>query len=126
MSKTSYEVPFSLGDKVCAIREGSEMYFKTCELCEGIGNVIIKEKIIKCPDCYGHKGSNEYKPAAWHISYKLLTIGEVRLEHQKGKPIKFIAMCKETGVGSGTLHNMDTFFSSIKEAQKECDNRNKI
>lgn len=125
MSKKSYQFQFSIGDKVSAIQQGRQQYFKPCELCDGTGSIIVKMQHLKCPECYGTRGRFEYKDTAWYVSYTLLTIGQVRMEHTKGESPKFIAMCKETGVGSGTLHNMDSFYPSLEEAQAECDKRNK-
>jgi len=34
-------------------------------------------------------------------------------------------MCKETGIGSGSVHKVNYLWPTKEEAQKECDRRNK-
>lgn len=124
MAIKNYKVPFSNGDEVYSIWNGQEHYWEDCTWCDATGKVKIKDNVITCPECYGRKGSHKSKLKAWNVTNSILTIGEVRIEHRKGEKFKFIAMCHQTGIGSGTLHDMCNFFLTKEEAQKECEKRN--
>jgi len=70
-----------------------------------------------------------------------LTIAEIRIKTRAEDPVGIDPtfdnygpqegfyeekyMCKETGVGSGTVHDGSTLWPSKEEAQAECDRRNK-
>jgi hypothetical protein len=139
MASKSYKVPFSIDDVVCSIHKTAVKTFIKCPLCDGVGKIKIKDETRTCPDCYGRKGDMEYGLDKWQIvknaferqgiwhdtTVKMLTIGQVRIEHTKGSKARFTAMCKETGVGSGSVHDMEDFFSTLKEAEEACLERNK-
>jgi hypothetical protein len=139
MAAKNYTVPFSIGDVVFYIVQRSKQTFINCPLCDGHGRIKIKEESRNCPDCYGRKGTMEYGLEEWSIhkdSVQILgvwhettvskfTIGQVRLEHTKRNKPKFSAMCVETGIGSGSVYDMENFFSSQEEAENECIKRNK-
>ncbi len=99
--------------------------------CNGTASITINKITRQCPECYGQRGCTTYETKAWNVVIdkfkqpQKLTIGQIRLEHtERTKELKWTAMCNETGVGSGTIHDVSLFFTTLKAAQKECDLRN--
>lgn len=136
-----YTPPFGLGDKVYKIHHAHAPKWVDCSLCGGNGNLQIGPETRKCPDCYGSRGRTEYLPECWRVVCESwederrwhngvpirFTIGQVRLTHTKTKrekSLKWEAMCLETGVGSGTIHDMDHFYPDLESAQTACESLN--
>ena len=136
-----YKSPFSIGDKVYHIANHPRPKWAECPMCKGTKTVTINGETDTCPKCYGRGGKQTWEPEGWNIArggwqdresdryhelgYECLTIDQVRLEHTRDKNPEWMAMCRETGVGSGTLHSMDHMFATVEEAQAECDRLNK-
>lgn len=131
-----YTPRFNLGDKVYHVVNRTRPVFTTCPMCQGARIITINAVSARCPECYGQGGSTDWADEGWRVANvrwddgrvegapEVLTIGKVQLEHTKGREPEWWAMCKETGVGSGTLHSMDDFFASVEDAQAECERRN--
>ena len=137
-----YESPFNIGDKVYTITMGSRPVWADCPMCNGKGKITINDFTEKCPKCWGRGGNREYVKEGWRVERKMheerdslrcieldhlrLTIGQVMLVHTKGKPPRWEAMCKEYGIGSGTIFDMSKFFATVEDAQAECDRLNAL
>lgn len=135
-SNSAYICPFGLGQKVFIISRDSEKVWVECESCDGIGSTEIyyKDNRINmvCSKCYGKKGEREYRMKKWNMQKDecasriglLYTIGRIMLDHCSEDGIEWKAMCKETGIGSGTIYNMKDMFYSKEDALNECKIRN--
>lgn len=93
-----------------------------CKICQGLGRIeashVMGTSSIQCPMCYG-KGTDG---ACSFVPYvKLLTVGGIRVETwaRKGEEVGY--MCKETGVGSGTIYYEPRLFASEREAKTYAD-----
>ena len=119
---------FNLGDEVFSANTAWQKYHVTCEECNGTGIVKIataKESYDSpCPYCDRDIFSD--KSNGFLVKYKFqplvqrLTIGEIRIEHSHEKN-RVQYMCKETGIGSGTLHDEERFFETLERAQQHAE-----
>ena len=130
-----YTPKFGLGDKVYHIIDRMRPVFIECAMCKGERNITVNGVSARCPECWGRGGHTDWIDEGWRVANvswregveggpEVLTIGQVRLEHTRGKRAEWQAMCEETGVGSGRLHSMEDFFASLEGAQSECERRN--
>ena len=137
------ETKYNLFDTVWHIQSLPTKEWIVCDFCEGLKVIIGKNgKERTCPECSGFGGSNKIEKQGWQVTQKL-TIGHVRVAITGKDPIgtprhsvfsnygpqeykhKEEYMCKETGIGSGSVHKVDYLWPTKEEAQKECDRRNK-
>lgn len=112
---------YSVGDVVYRkVKEYRDFRVVVCELCIGSGRVTIagaEDRHAECPDCYGRGELGVDFPVPERA--EALTIGQVqvitRAKTDRGaKEVTY--MCKETGVGSGTLHREENLFLTAEEA----------
>ena len=132
---------FDFKDKVFSILKKQKSEWVKCGFCGGEGKVIGMDKKDRiCPYCYGERGHSIHIGVGWEIN-ETLTIGEIRVEHRcsnisydgtifdnygsQDEKYTEAYMCYETGIGSGTLHDVDNIFSTEKKALEECQYRNK-
>lgn len=115
---------FAMGERVWKAWKGSESYWEPCAFCDATGQISSADgnTIRPCPECYGRKGSKEWRSKKWLVQGPL-TVGEVRLEIN-ADTFEERYMCVETGIGSGTLHEAEHLFETEDEAQAYCDLRN--
>lgn len=114
---TKYTVGDTVYRKAPSYRDYREV---SCELCVGTGEVTIagaEDRKAKCPDCYG-RGTRGVDFPVPSLAQEL-TIGQVnvmtRNKTDRGEK-EVTYMCKETGVGSGTVHREEHLFESAEEA----------
>ncbi len=95
---------------------------------------------VNCGRCWGNKSITISSGESWQVG-ELLTVGEIRVEIKSLKQTgifnnigvydpdkmtkKETVMCYETGIGSGTLHNVDKLFATLEAANNECNRLNK-
>lgn len=137
------ETKYSMFDKVWHIGFTPIKKWVQCEFCDGSGNIFGKNnKGRSCPECHGYGGHDKLGQKKWQVKGKF-TIGQIRAEITGEDPIgtpehemfsnfgpqKFAYretyMCKETGIRSGNIYEVDRLWPSKEEAQIECDKRNK-
>ena len=116
---------FSIGDKVYFIGYETKQVKNTCNVCKGSGKIEIENETFNCPKCHGRKYTIETEKQKWRIVESVYKIGLVRPTIRVDGKDKTEYMMIETGIGSGSIYYEDDLFKSIKEAQKECDKRNK-
>lgn len=114
------------------------------------GDLTTTEKMHDCPDCLGKKEWTVTSPAGETYTFKCprcslkfsindaaslkyfeykgyvrkLTIGSVRVDTNDMKH-GITYMCKETGVGSGSVYYEAELFSTREAAEKDADDRAK-
>ena len=126
------ETKYSLGDKVWKISQNKPKTWIPCSFCGRSesyrGEYADSTKAIgldgsekRCPDCYGRGGRHEYLDLEWMVVAEL-TIGRVEYQTSSGET-KESYMAKETGIGSGSVHYVDTLYPSKEEAKAECKRR---
>jgi RecJ-like exonuclease len=136
------ETKFSPGDVVWKISNEKKTIFITCSFCDGSGKIEGKNgKHMMCSECHGTGGHREWKDCGWILSqnYPTLTIGEVRFKFTgewdgcsalwsnygpQSEKYEEKYMCRETGIGSGTLHNANHLFHTKEDAEAECERLN--
>jgi len=133
---------FNFGDRVWKIGTIPRKEFNKCKFCEGVGEIVGKDGTTRqCPECYGRREYETLVHEGWRIMSEL-TIGEVKIMARGKDPVgspfrsqfsnygpQMAAyeeeyMCKESGIGSGSVHYVDTLWATKEEAQTECDKRN--
>ena len=135
------ETKYEFGDEVYSILHGRKEVKSACGFCSGTGYILgANEESRMCPLCYGRGSAIEWEDEAWNVRDGFLTIGQVRVESTKSKgregeevfdnfkpqsKYKEDYMCEETGIGTGSLWNVDKLFPTKEAAQAECDKRNK-
>ena len=114
---TKYTVGDTVYRKTAEYRDYREV---SCELCRGAGEVPIagaEDRKAECPDCYGRGTRGVDFPVPSRPQE--LTIGQVNVttQNKTDRGEKHVTyMCKETGVGSGTVHREEHLFESAEEA----------
>lgn len=97
-----------------------------CETCNGRGKVTVgaRDSSVYCPDC-GAKGY-EFIDERWKtFTLRPLTVGQIRAlatistddPHTDADGNRVEYMCRETGVGSGTIHHEGDLFADSVEAE---------
>ena len=132
---------FDFGDKPWKIWTTPTREWKACGFCGESGRIIGKDNESRCcPDCYGRKGGCVHINKGWDVMGQL-TIGEIKVETRAEDSVgygdsmfsnfgpqkafyKEGYMCKETGIGSGTVHYDTELFHSKEDAEAECKKRN--
>ena len=114
------ESKFNIGDKVYHVSGACVEYPKVrveCDTCDTTGHITVKGKTYLCPECRGNYTEDYNNPKSYFPNPfpTTLTIGQVRTITTKDKTeIRY--MCKETGIGSGTLYEETRLFSTYDEA----------
>ena len=123
---------FNIGDKVTGISHYRKEVFIPCLTCDGIGEITIKDKNFKCPDCYGEGGNTEYKTKEWNTAndeegmsgYNNVIKIDIDITKEEVK-IRYLLGRKYSKSYSGTLWDEDDLFKTTEEAEAECERRNK-
>lgn len=136
------ETKYSVGDKVWGYEVTYETVRRTCPDCDGAKVLRIegKELDLRCPTCsYGYESRGFVDDQReWRARPTVRTIGQVQVVHtgpswgreddgderqavQVPATTEIKYMCRETGVGSGTVHDERRLFWTIEEAQAAGD-----
>jgi len=132
---------YDLGQRVWLIRNRREEYRDPCGFCGGTGKINGADGAKRhCPECFGRGGKRAWRPTKWLVDGQL-TIGEVRIKVRCDGPAvdghemfdnfgeqkamrEVDYMCRETGIGSGSVWKEAVLFPNQIAAQKECDKLN--
>lgn len=127
---------FNFGQRVQGIVQGNEEYEEKCPVCEGNGHFFYKDNKIECSEsgCWGEGYIKKSKPTAWYIpkddfpQWSNFVVQKIACEFYNPNNKKYSS--KRSWIyymsdSSGTMWNEKDLFGSIKEAQEECDKRNK-
>jgi len=112
---------FSIGDKVFPVMASFKEIKIPCDLCEGKGKLILKEKEYFCPKCYGKKYTLQ-SVGCYKIDYTVPFIKDIFLGLY-GNGSSFINY-NVTGKNGEAHYKEEDLFPSIESAQSECDKRN--
>ena len=112
---------YGVGDVVYRkVPEYRDFRIVICDLCRGSGRVAIadvEDRQAECPDCHGRGDLGKDFPVP--AVAQALTIGQVnvttRSRTDRGEK-EVTYMCKETGIGSGTIHREENLFPTAEEA----------
>ena len=122
---------FNFGDKVIAIKLGSKDVIHKCDFCDGLGYFSHKEEKLRCHKCNGEGVTRTPEHTKWFVPtdrHFYFTIHRIGMElyspqlHKNNKRLRSWIYCM--AANSGTLFNENDCFSTMKEAQAECDRRN--
>lgn len=121
---------FNIGDKVYVIRHVENKRLVNCTLCKGSGvvNIYNAKREIECPDCEGVGGEYKFVDHKWimenYFAEEILNI-IARVSINNTTQIDYFLRL----IIAGGLINKDRsendLFPTEKEAQTECDKRNK-
>lgn len=119
--KTKYNLKDEVFNPYCV----NEKYYITCEDCQGTGKWELKDstKTIGCQTC--SKDDNWYRTPGKVEQYKYfarvntLTIGQITATIGYKKEIRY--MCKETGLGSGSLWSEKDLVTTYEIAKQMAD-----
>ena len=130
---TTLTSKFSLGQKVWFAGTKNENRRMPCPDCNDAREWKVTspaggEYAFPCPRCNAYTGDSRLR-----LSYALyvpnvvqLTIGQIKLSNDSNCPEEY--MCNETGVGSGTIYQLDVLFdtrdAAETAAQASADDRN--
>ena len=132
---------FVLGTRVWRVSWTSPKRQDPCPFCAGVGRICGTDgSSERCPKCRGAGSKTVWLPRCYSVGDRPLTLGEVqvreRAEYREGPESEFDNfgwqeakreeryMCRETGIGSGSLHDADDLFATREEAQADADRRN--
>jgi DNA-directed RNA polymerase subunit RPC12/RpoP len=116
---------FNLGDKAWHIFSTRKSVFISCPSCDA-GFVKLKDGAsLKCPQCDGKGLLAQKSGMVWKVEQNPLTVGQIRFEID-GDETKETYMCRETGIDSGTLHDIARLYKTQILAQAECDKLNNL
>ena len=116
---------FGIGDVVWEVWNGTKEIISPCSFCAGEGDVSGADGERKsCPSCYGRRKHTTWEPETWRVVRKL-TIGEVRVRASiNDVDDEETYMAVETGIGSGSIHNVSNLYATEAEADATCKERN--
>lgn len=128
------ETKFGIGDRVWVAGRTAEKRQHPCPDCLGSRKWEARSPAggvfeVACPRCGGGYQSNRSLSLDYHAyvpTAQQMTIGQVRAFAGTDDETEY--MCRETGIGSGSLWRESVMFSSkdeaIAAAQAECDRLN--
>jgi hypothetical protein len=135
----THKFKFSMGQIVYTVKQSTGLMSIECKLCEGKQFLQVKDRSIKCPDCFG-RGTSEVKiPIEYVADKNPLTIGQMRvcITDSKGlageslfdnyKPQKSLReeyMCIESGIGSGAIYWSEKLSATLAEAEAMAEKMN--
>ena len=118
---------FSIGDTVYRAGTTTVQKRHDCPDCLGSRKWEAKSPAggiyeFTCPRCGGQYRSEDaltldYREFAPHVDR--LTIGSVRTDSHDNRPVTY--MCRETGVGSGSVYDENILFATPDEATKAAE-----
>ena len=136
-----FESKYNFGDRPFEIVTTPEKVFEKCTFCGGGGRICgVDGTDTRCPECWGKGGKTKHINKGWRVNGRR-TVGEIRIKHRcksNGQdPDSMFSnygpqeeiyeeeyMCNETGIGSGSVHKVETLWPTEEEAQAECDRLN--
>lgn len=116
------ETKYNLGDVVYNAYYYHDSYFEKCHDCDGTGKWKVegKDLQIECQTCNQHYRQAQHTGKVRKFKYfpkvRKLTIGQIRAQVGHDPEIRY--MCKETGLGSGTLWSESMLVKDKKMAEK--------
>jgi|GEM_PF-6279747 len=120
----SYRFRFHIGQPCWHITSRRIPVYKECGSCEK-GKIPLKDGTgIDCPHCKGKSLLSDSHGFKWEVS-RMMLVGQLRLEYSAEK-IEEQYMCRETGVGSGSVYYQQRLFDTQLKAIEECVKRNKV
>ena len=117
------ETKFNIGDEVVSINRTLIRSEKVCPLCKGEKKFVgihYSDFSIDCPKCAGTGVIGEYGGSQWTV------VGRdtiKRIHTSSFSEPKFNVIDYDLDKASGSAYERD-LFSSVREAQEECDKRN--
>lgn len=118
------ETKFNIGDEVVSINRTLIRSEKMCPLCKGEGKFVgihNSDFFIDCPKCNGRGVVGEYGGSQWTVVGK----DEVKRIHTSSfSEPKFNVIDYDLDKTFGSAYERNLFYT-VKEAQEECDRRNK-
>ena len=122
-----FESKYNIGDRVVPITRGQVKTWVPCGFCSATGRATGADGSDQsCPKCYGLSGEYIYESEpSWHLADEItsLCIGDVQMREGYRSEERYMA--EETGIGNGTIWDMDKIFPSKEAALEECEKRNK-
>lgn len=128
-----FESQYNLGDKVWKIIQRKQKEWEKCTFCKGHDTPVTsfsnRTQIVGadgtdrvCPACRGDGGKTLYTVMKWELDCEL-TIGYIRVQ-VAGDRHEESYMAHETGIGSGSVYDLNKLYMSKQMAQLACDTRN--
>lgn len=117
----------SIGDKIFVIWRNTNTIQKTCSVCNGSKNVFLNDKEYECPECYGDGYKTIYEPQCWRVADGDI----IPVSNSKVRKINVEVIKKKVDITyypwgeSGNYFHEKDCFATLKEAENECDKRNK-
>ena len=138
-----FESKFNFWDRPHTITNTKKKDVRSCNFCGGKGRIFgINKEPRSCPECYGRRVEHYWIDEGWRVDGQR-TVGEIRIRHRcksNGQDPNSIFgnygpqeeeyeeeyMCLETGIGSGSIHKVESLWATKEEAQAECDRLNEL
>ena len=119
------ESKFSIGDVVYRPVALSTTVEEPCPDCLGMRSWIAKlpsgeEFPIECPVCrFGYESRGTVKVSTSRGEVQRMTIGSVRIDTAADPDRRVEYMCRETGIGSGSVWQEPDLYEMCEEAEAE-------
>lgn len=81
------ETKFNVGDVVYVCKNNSTYEKEPCKICDGIGNVTLKEKSFCCPECKGNKFTYTKKVNRFITEERTIRKVIVSVSNNKGREV---------------------------------------
>lgn len=124
---------FNIGDQFYSIRSSTFKSQKFCDVCAGEGEIKIPkyESLVMCPACYGRGKIESYGKEEWGVEGKDIVEDNLGLY---SAPIASVSAERSewqnkttyTRKGFANFYYEKDMFTTMEEAQDECDRRNGI
>lgn len=126
MNKITVETKFKVGDGVWFADLFYDKKPVPCTFCNTTGIVTGADNTVRsCPKCYGQKQVEIECNQQWACYAKPVVIQEIHIYYAADKVKYHYMMGRHPGDFAVTPFREERIFSSVEEAQVECDRKNK-
>ena len=93
---------------------------ETCRICDGTGNVKIKDKGFVCPDCNGSGGKMRYFPD-WEVTKARFSAVTISAE---ARSVRYVYDVPKTAVyGKETMHKVELGVEDVFSNRSDAENK---
>ncbi|MBD5535133.1 MAG: hypothetical protein HDQ99_05675 [Lachnospiraceae bacterium] len=118
------ETKFNVGDVVYICKNNSTYETEQCKICEGTGNVTLKDKSFCCPECKGNKFTHTKKVARFIPEKRTIRKVVVSISNNNGNTQTHTRYETKSNRHGSIAEYRNIMFATKEEAEYRCKELN--